>query len=128
MAKFKKRSVAPIYAIALVWVIFTLVHPLYRVSDYVSVILLSALAFVVAKGIWPTVEYELTEPEQAEDLPEEEPAQASGEDPSQPDEQVSEDIPEEGLAEDGTEETPSGQEEPTEDAPDKETPSPDPEP
>ena len=34
MAKFKKRPVIPIYAIALVWVIFTLVHPLYRVSDY----------------------------------------------------------------------------------------------
>ena len=30
MAKFKKRPVIPIYAIALVWVIFTLVHPLYR--------------------------------------------------------------------------------------------------
>ena len=69
MAKVKKRSVAPIYAIALVWVIFTLVHPLYRVSDYVSVILLSGLAFVVAKGIRPTVEYDLPEPEQTEDPP-----------------------------------------------------------
>ena len=69
MAKVKKRSVAPIYAIALVWVIFTLVHPLYRVSDYVSVILLSGLAFVVTKGIRPTVEYTLPEPEQAEDPP-----------------------------------------------------------
>ena len=74
MAKFKKRSVAPIYAIALVWVIFTLVHPLYRVSDYVSVILLSALGFIVAKGIWPTIEYELPDPEpqpQEEETPEE---------------------------------------------------------
>lgn len=62
MAKLKKRPVLPIYAIALVWVIFTLVHPLYRVSDYVLVILLSALVFVVAKGIWPTVEYEVPDP------------------------------------------------------------------
>ena len=46
MAKFKKRPVIPIYAIALVWVIFTLVHPLYRVSDYVTVILLSAVVFI----------------------------------------------------------------------------------
>ena len=78
MAKFKKRSVAPIYAIALTWVIFTLVHPLHRVSDYVSVILLSALAFIVAKGIWPTIEYELPDPEpqetpQEEEVPQEEP-------------------------------------------------------
>ncbi len=63
MAKFKKRSVLPIYAIALVWVIFTLLHPLYRVSDYVSVILLSAVVFIVAKGIFPTIEYELPDPQ-----------------------------------------------------------------
>jgi hypothetical protein len=62
MAVIKKHSVAPIYTIAVVWVIFTLLHPLYRVSDYVSVILLSAVAFIVAKGIWPTVTYELPEP------------------------------------------------------------------
>lgn len=73
MAKLKKRSVAPIYAIAVVWVLFTLLHPLYRVSDYVSVILLSAVAFIVAKGIWPTVEYELPDPEPAEEAPKDEP-------------------------------------------------------
>lgn len=66
MAKLKKRAVAPIYAIAAVWVIFTLVHPLYRVSDYVSVILLSAVAFVVVKGFFPTLEYTLPDPEPAE--------------------------------------------------------------
>ena len=38
MAKHKKRPVIPIYAIAVVWIIFTLVHPLYRVSDYVTVL------------------------------------------------------------------------------------------
>lgn len=73
VAKLKKRSVAPIYAIAVVWVLFTLLHPLYRVSDYVSVILLSAVAFIVAKGIWPTVEYELPDPEPAEEAPKDEP-------------------------------------------------------
>lgn len=63
MAKFKKRPVIPIYAIALVWVIFTLVHPLYRVSDYVTVILLSAVVFIVAKGIFPTISYEMPDPQ-----------------------------------------------------------------
>jgi L-fuculose-phosphate aldolase len=53
MAKFKKRPVIPIYAIALVWVIFTLVHPLYRVSDYVTVILLSPLRAELRPGLRP---------------------------------------------------------------------------
>ncbi len=70
MARFKKRPVAPIYAIAVVWAAFTLLHSLYQVSDYVSVILLSAVVFIVAKGIWPTVEYEIpdvAQPEGAEE-------------------------------------------------------------
>lgn len=73
MAKVKKRSVLPIYAIAVVWVLFTLFHSLYRVSDFVTVILLSAVAFIVAKGIWPTKEYFLPDPEpkQAEKTEEE---------------------------------------------------------
>ena len=81
MAKFKKRPVAPIYAIALVWIIFSLVHPLYRVSDYVSVILLSAVVFIVAKGIFPTVEYELPDPQPQEDQKEEaeQPQETAGE-------------------------------------------------
>lgn len=66
MARFKKRPVAPIYAIAVVWAAFTLLHSLYQVSDYVSVILLSAVVFIVAKGIWPTVEYEIPDVAQPE--------------------------------------------------------------
>lgn len=69
MARFKKRSVLPIYAIALVWILFTLLHPLYRVSDYVSVILLSAVAFIVVKGIFPTVEYEMPDPQPESEEP-----------------------------------------------------------
>lgn len=84
MAKLKKRSVVPIYAIAVVWVIFTLVHPLYRVSDYVSVILLSAVAFIVAKGIWPTVEYELPDPEPPEEAPKDEPKEETPEEEPAP--------------------------------------------
>ena len=56
MAKYKKKPVLPIYTIAIVWVIYTLVHPLYQVSDYVSVILISVVAFIVAKGVFPTIE------------------------------------------------------------------------
>ncbi len=70
MAKHKKRSPLPIYAIALVWVIFTLVHPLYQVSDYVTVILISAVVFIVTKGIFPTVEYELPDAPEDQARPE----------------------------------------------------------
>lgn len=80
MATFKKRSVLPIYAIALVWVLFTLVHPLYKVSDYVTVILLSAIVFLVAKGIWPTQLYELPDPD-AEPEAEEEADEPEPEEP-----------------------------------------------
>jgi 5-bromo-4-chloroindolyl phosphate hydrolysis protein len=73
MAVIKKHSVAPIYTIAVVWVVYTLVHSLCQVSDYVSVILLSAVAFIVAKGIWPTVTYEIPDPVEP---PKEEEAQA----------------------------------------------------
>lgn len=93
MAKLKKRSVAPIYAIAVVWVIFTLVHPLYRVSDYVSAILLSAVAFIVAKGIWPTVEYELPDPEPAEEAPKDEPGEEPTEEASEAEAPKKEDEP-----------------------------------
>lgn len=88
MAKHKKRPVLPIYAIALVWIIFTLVHPLYQVSDYVTVILLSAVVFIVAKGIFPTVEYELPDP------PKEEAGEAPPEDTAQEDAPSAEDAQE----------------------------------
>ena len=88
MAKFKKRPVAPIYAIALVWVIFSLVHPLYRVSDYVSVILLSAVVFIVAKGIFPTVEYELPDPQPEEDQAAKEKAEEAPQEEAAPEEEA----------------------------------------
>ena len=116
MAKVTKRSVAPIYAIALVWVIFTLVHPLYRVSDYVSVILLSALAFIVAKGIWPTAEYDL--PDLA---PEEIPQVETPQDQPEPAQEEEEEIP----AKEAEEELPPTQEEPDEPQPDEDASSPD---
>lgn len=86
MAKRKQRKVMPIYSIALVWVGFTFLHPLYRVSDYVSVCLLSAVVFIVAKGIWPDIEYEIPDPEpepEPEDKPEPEPEPKTDE-PTEP--------------------------------------------
>lgn len=76
MAKIQKRPVAPIYTIAVVWVLFTLLHSLYAASDFVYVILLSAVAFIIAKGIWPTVTYEIPDvivPEEAKQAEPEQP-------------------------------------------------------
>lgn len=82
MTTYKKNSVLPIYAIALVWVLFTLFHPLYQVSDYVTVILLSALVFLVAKAIWPNEVYELPDPEGS--VPEDVEEAEEAEDPEEP--------------------------------------------
>ena len=80
MAKRKKSSVAPIYTIAVIWVLYTLLHSLCQTADYVTVILLSAVGFIIAKGIWPTkvydlpdlqVEEEKKEPEEAKPAEEE---------------------------------------------------------
>ena len=100
MARFKKRPVAPIYAIAVVWAAFTLLHSLYQVSDYVSVILLSAVVFIVAKGIWPTVEYEIpdvAQPEGAADAAaDDDKADAAKEEPKADEEKAAEEKPSTG--------------------------------
>lgn len=104
MAKHKKRSPLPIYAIALVWVIFTLVHPLYQVSDYVTVILISAVVFIVTKGIFPTVEYEL--PDAPEDQARQEPPEPPKEDGKEEAKTEEEPAPSEAAQEAKAEEDP----------------------
>lgn len=59
MAKMKKRSVAPVYAAALVWLIFALFYDLYAVSHYITAAIISLSVFVLASGIFPSKEYEL---------------------------------------------------------------------
>lgn len=72
LKKLKKTSVAPIYTIAGIWVLFTLFHSLCQASDYVTVILLSAVGFIIAKGIWPTEVYDVPELDVEEEPVEEE--------------------------------------------------------
>ena len=99
MAKHKKRSPLPIYAIALVWVIFTLVHPLYQVSDYVTVILISAVVFIVTKGIFPTVEYELPDAPEDQARQEEPPKEEVKEEAKAEEEPAPSEPPQEAKAE-----------------------------
>ena len=71
MARIKKTSAAPFYTIAGIWVLFTLFHSLCQTSDYVTVILLSAVGFIIAKGIWPTKVYDVPDLETSPETEEE---------------------------------------------------------
>ena len=74
MAKKVKRSVAPIYAVAAVWLVFGLFLPLYRPIHYVAAALTSVLAYVLVRALCPDRVYETPEPKaKAKAAPEEKP-------------------------------------------------------
>ncbi|MBP1758245.1 MAG: hypothetical protein H6Q61_494 [Firmicutes bacterium] len=66
MAKVKKRSVMPVYAVAAVWLYFALFSNLYALSHYITAALVSIAAAVIARGIWPNKEFELPDPPKEE--------------------------------------------------------------
>lgn len=63
MAIKKKRSVAPFYSIAAVWLFFALFLDLYAPSHYITAIIVSIVAAIIAYGIWPSRTFELPDPE-----------------------------------------------------------------
>lgn len=67
MAKVIKKPVAPIYAVVIVWVLWGLFLPLYRVIHFVLLIALSLIVFGIAKMIWPDKTYTTKEPEKKEE-------------------------------------------------------------
>ena len=58
MAKVVKRSVLPIYAVAVVWLIFGLFLPFYRPLHYVAAVLVSLVVFLIAKSLCPDRTFE----------------------------------------------------------------------
>ena len=72
MAKVVKRSVLPIYAAAVVWLVFGLFLPFYRLFHYFSAFLASLVVFIIAKALCPDRTFETPEPEKKT---KEEPAQ-----------------------------------------------------
>lgn len=58
MAKVVKKSVVPIYAVAVVWLIFGLFLPLYRPLHYAAAAGASLAVFLIAKAIWPDRSFE----------------------------------------------------------------------
>lgn len=53
MAKIKKKSVAPIYAVGVVWLVWACFLPLYQIWHYVAAAVVSLLVYVLGrKVIW----------------------------------------------------------------------------
>lgn len=63
MATIKKRTVAPYYAVAAVWLYFAFFRSLYAPSHYISAVIVSLAAYILARAIWPTRVYSLPDPE-----------------------------------------------------------------
>lgn len=72
MRKVKKKSAAPIYAVALVWIIYGLSAPLYRLSDLLICAGISVVAYLLAKQIFKPKK-QPADAEQSEAKPEESP-------------------------------------------------------
>ena len=66
MKKIVHKSAAPYYAAAVVWVLYALLFPLYRVIHFAIVIIASALVFLVAKALCPDIVEEVKVEEKPE--------------------------------------------------------------
>lgn len=62
MATIKKKSVAPFYAVAAVWLLWAVVGPLYTVGHIIGAAVVSVIVFILAKAIWPDKEWTTPEP------------------------------------------------------------------
>ena len=64
MATVKKKSVAPYYLVAALWLVWAFSAPLYKATHFVILGLLSVGLFLVGKLIWPDKKWTTPEPEQ----------------------------------------------------------------
>ena len=63
MAKIVKKSVAPIYAVAVLWLVWGLFFPLYKPFHFILAAIASVVVFCLGKVIWPNKTYETPDPE-----------------------------------------------------------------
>lgn len=86
MANEVKKSVAPIYSVAVVWLIYGLFLPLYRPLHYVMAALISLVVFTIMKALCPNraVKPAETPSKQAEPAPRREPLKRTEETPKAP--------------------------------------------
>ena len=62
MQIIKKKSVIPIYAIGLVWLLYALIFPLYRLGDVLIVLAVSIGVFLLLRKVIPAKEIEVELP------------------------------------------------------------------
>ena len=55
MKKIVHKSAAPLYAAAVVWVLYALLFPLYRMIHFAVVAAASALVYLIAKALCPDI-------------------------------------------------------------------------
>ena len=70
MTKKVKRSVAPFYLVAALWLVWALILPLYRPLDYILAAVASVIVFIIGKAIWPDKAYQIADPEGEKKEPE----------------------------------------------------------
>ncbi|MBE6970594.1 MAG: hypothetical protein E7446_00540 [Ruminococcaceae bacterium] len=63
MKKIVHKSAAPLYAAAVVWVLYALLFPLHRLGHFLVVIAASAVVYFIAKALCPDVVEEVKEEE-----------------------------------------------------------------
>ncbi len=63
MAKVTKKSVAPIYAVAVLWIVWGILFPLHKVFHFILAAIASVAVFCIGKAIWPNKTYETADPE-----------------------------------------------------------------
>lgn len=63
MAKITKKSVAPIYAVAVLWIVWGLFFPLHKVLHFVLAAIASVAVFCIGKVLWPNKTYTTPDPE-----------------------------------------------------------------
>jgi hypothetical protein len=63
MREIRKRSVIPIYGFAAVWLLYCLLFPLLRLTDYLLLAVISIGAFVVLSLVFPGKKELIKEPE-----------------------------------------------------------------
>lgn len=77
MAKIVKKAVAPIYAVAVLWIVWGLFFPLHQPFHYVLAAIASVVVFCVGRAIWPDKTYNTPDPEPVKEEKKEPPKQES---------------------------------------------------
>ncbi len=84
MAKIKKRSVVPIYAVGVVWLAWALLLPLYQRWHYVAAAVVSVLVYVLGRKVFWRDRVIVTADPEPKEAPKEEPEKKEPEQPKDP--------------------------------------------